>query len=96
MSRQCRECAWCVSQRAKCARSRSDNCLTEEKVKGTSRDAKSQMRDSHVAVLMFLLFRDVACKNKIKLADLRDIFEKTTAHARLVDFLDQSLGGSNN
>lgn len=66
---------------------RSGNYPIGEKVKGRG---KPDLCPRHVAVLMFLLFRDVACKNKIKLA--ATLFEKTTAHAQLVDFLDQSLG----
>jgi len=53
------------------------------------RKARRETYARHVAVLMFLLFRDVTCKNKIKFA--RDILKKTTAHAQLINFFDQLL-----
>jgi len=49
---------------------RSNNYPIEEKVKGPHTTG-SQTRDARHVAILILLFRDVACKNKINLADAR-------------------------
>lgn len=54
------------------------------------RKAKREIYGRHVAVLMFLLFRDVAYKNKIKLADVRDNIRGNNS-ARSTDRFSRSI-----